>query len=349
MPVEIKVNIGNFKRAAIATPVLFLAASFGVGCNTQNQKEPPKTPSQTSGQPTGEVKAAQAAPTSSIASPTPFVEQFGEATPQTPKATTENPTPTIDSNGFILFEGKDYRYRLLSEADSTLEKITNPDYLNFFDKWINNTPASDAIKRHLIKARELEKVNPQDSGIITETEAAANILNMHCNDNGSTGLLMQTLASNTYHQNHPAWPTNERIYIKGKCFWGEKTVVSDQHEVINLEGGLFLYKGISYDDLLSEKNLAPLRAVLTQPQTLDENVIQPLRGAQKIDAQNPDDPQLHNYFYVVVDRLHNICSTRVQGKEYMRLVASFLYEKHPQEWKYINDFSMITCLTDTQN
>lgn len=48
MPTERKFDARNIKRVALAAPILFAAAHFG--CNTPNQKEPPPSPSQTSGQ-----------------------------------------------------------------------------------------------------------------------------------------------------------------------------------------------------------------------------------------------------------------------------------------------------------
>ncbi len=364
----------SFRRAAVAAPFLILAAHFGA-CNTAGgQKEPTTAPSQASGQQLN-PDAVPTKPGEQLTQNNPPTEPTVNPATRVPTLTSpsENPTPELDSLGQLIFSEpgyQDYRpsethqdYRLSEgyslyknmDLDKLLGKISTDfpngwDILQFLkEKGYVRPEAIGGIQNLLRKAQQKELVDPKDPAIIKYVNSAADILNMNCNANSFAKSYMQRLASFAYLQDPDAWPTNKRFYIDGKCYWGEKTTTSSQYQVIHLENGIFLYDGVTYDDLLSEKNLAPLRAVLTQPQTLDENVIQPLRNAQRFDAQNPNDPQIDLNLFVVVDRLQDICKSKPQGKEYMRLVTSLVLEKDPKGFKYFTDNSMVSCLMDTQN
>lgn len=336
------------KVTALAAPLLFV---FAHSACTDQKYAPPQVPS-TSGQNTAIPQ-------------TTFAEQFSEGNlPTEPITKPATPNPEIIPTNVVKQPLLNSRFQIVDLPDEAQIQITEttPTEVLTYKLYAPEFNSLDSLTSGIFKILDnhipyntylrIQKLlegakNVHETQAVVMVNSAAKLLQNACNPNKPDSIInfnMKRLASYVFFTtDRETFIDNEQVYF-GNCFWGEKFIVSQEHEIINLEGGIILYKNITYDDLLNEKNLAPLRAVLTQPQTLDERVIQPLKGAQKIDAQNPNDPQLHNYFHVVVNSLQSICSKKAQGKKYMRLVASFLYDKHPQEWEYVKGFSMISCL-----
>ena len=155
MSAERKIDSKNIKMAALAAPILFAAAHFG--CNTPNQKEPPLSPTQTSGQ--------QDNPKTT---PTQSTEQFGDVgQPVEPQ-----------SNDLIVKDGV-YIYDLYPQM--SLSDLTGEGELTKLANAIPSNFMTD-IRASLTKAKDLEKQNAKDTAIWGEIQTTAQIVDINCQD-----------------------------------------------------------------------------------------------------------------------------------------------------------------------
>ncbi|MEK7581645.1 MAG: hypothetical protein AAB512_05175 [Patescibacteria group bacterium] len=142
-----------------------------------------------------------------------------KATIATETALPENPTPKIDKNGNLVINENGYTYTIYK--DMNLTKLASYDLEGYLGRYIGQQVSTD-IKSSFEKARQKELANPQDPAIIIDVNSAANLLNVHCNNNVYARSVMGWLASYVYLERPQDWPTNKSRYLDGACFWGER-------------------------------------------------------------------------------------------------------------------------------
>lgn len=258
----------------------------------------------------------------------------------------ENTTIGKDNEGNLLINEKGYRYSLY--PDMTLDRLIGKneagqivalDILQFMkDTGHINQQIADDMKSFLKAAQQMELVNPKDPAIIMDINRAANVLNANCNNDTQAKGYMQALASYTYRHDPEAWPNNKKIYLDGPCYWGEKFIVSQEHQIINLDYGLYVYKGVGYDELLAPQNLDKLKPLYVQPDSFGI-LKSDVTTARDLESTSPNDQKLADSLLGAAYYVANKCDQSADAKEYMRLLVSLVYEKHPNIWNGIHEYA----------
>lgn len=341
-----RIDLRNIKRVALAAPVLLFAAHFG--CSTSNQKEAQITPSQTSGQPTGEVKGAQAAPT----------EQFSQGNqPTEPKTNLATRVPTLSApepennrNSLIVHRG-DYEYKLY--MDVTLDEIINTA------NTLPQTSTKPKIIENLQTLRTVLEKNPDNTVYLFLLEQVLSINNDNCKGGQSIEFTKQ-IASWVKQKYPERYEISSALFELGPCsVIEERRAIVPREDytaspIIGLEGFLVFHeKDHPYYSLDPDTTLDKLIGSPNDPNYgntllgfLKENkYIGPeaadaiknlLQKAQQAELANPQDPAIIEYANSAADILNMHCFDHdrdgVLLKGFMRGVGSRVYILKPDGW-----------------
>ena len=316
---------------AAAAPLLIAA---NCNTNTSHTTEQENTPIPASSQTPDITPSPQASVETPISNPT-FPPEPTISSPSGKK------TIETDENGYLLIKDTGYTYtidpqmtidRLLGKPGTKAVGILD-NLSQYIPPYVVNT-----IKLNLNQASEAETKNPNDPSIAEMIIASANILNQFCDStNPWEKSYMGGLGSELYVKDPSKLDENKEIFFEGKCFWGVKTIASQEHQSFKIESGLTLYTNVTYDDLLNKDTLSKLQPLYVQKDSFS-NLRDYITMARNLEKANAEPARLREDLDKAAYYVLNKCEQSADSREYMRLILSLVYEKYPDYWPQMSHY-----------